>query len=423
MRTTDARAARLPYEVAPVSAPRLGRPWRRITVGVGVLALSVGMLEIGARWVQYRFGHVVSSDASLRGFVTKVGARINGQVTAIAVEGSQHVSKGDILARLEDSHLRADAARARAEWQRAGAQLATERLAIEQERQRLTAALARAGADLRAVQADLLTAQTADDRSERDYRRLSGLSLVARTDLDHATTDLLTARAQLAAARARRESAEIAGREARIELEGLHVREAGLAVLESQVRVARAAFAAAKADVAATVIRAPDDGWVADRLVEAGASVQVGQPILSLWIGHRLWAEAWLEEGDVKKIALGNAATVRVDAVPHQLFDGYVEAIGVLTNTQLQGPPVPTTFDALIRPSARIPVRIALDTVGAGLQPGLSVVVGIEKNGSTPSTPSLHASSAHARRAATRECRRMSQRISHRECRQVTRRR
>ena len=100
MRTTDARAARLPYEVAPVSAPRLGRPWRRITVGVGVLALSVGMLEIGARWVQYRFGHVVSSDASLRGFVTKVGARINGQVTAIAVEGCQHVSKGDILARL-----------------------------------------------------------------------------------------------------------------------------------------------------------------------------------------------------------------------------------------------------------------------------------------------------------------------------------
>src|SRR5207253_10649459 len=104
---------------------------------------------------------------SLRGFVTKVGARINGQVTAIAVEGSQHVSKGDVLARLEDSHLRADAARARAEWQQAGAQLATERLAIEQERQRLTAALARAGADLRAVQADLLTAQTADDRDRK----------------------------------------------------------------------------------------------------------------------------------------------------------------------------------------------------------------------------------------------------------------
>src|SRR5947199_8317607 len=117
MRTTDARAARVPYAVAPVSAPRPGRPWRRITVGIGVLALSVGMLEIGARWVQYRFGHVVSSDASLRGFVTKVGARINGQVTAFAVEGCQIVLKGDILARIEDSNMHAVSARTLMECQ------------------------------------------------------------------------------------------------------------------------------------------------------------------------------------------------------------------------------------------------------------------------------------------------------------------
>jgi len=389
-----------------------------------VLALSVALLAIGGRWVQYRYGHVVSSDASLRGFVTKVGARINGQVTAIAVEESQRVSKGDVLARLDDGHLRAAVAQARAEWRLADAQLETERLAIEHDRQQLTAELARTAADLRAAQADLLTAETADDRSERDYRRLSGLSLVARTDVDHARTDRLTARAQLAAARAHSESAEILGREARIKLDGLSVRQAGLAIQQSQVRVARAAFAAARADLAATVLRAPDDGWVADRLVEAGASVQVGQPILSLWIGRRLWAEAWLEESQVQKVAVGNPVTVRVDAVRDRIFDGHVEAIGVLTNTQLQGSPVPSTFDALIRTSAHIPVRIALDTIDGRLQPGLSVVVGIEKSRPTPSTPSAppaRASSAPARRA-TGECRRTSQRMSHRDCRQVTRR-
>jgi membrane fusion protein, multidrug efflux system len=421
MRSTDAVSPL--HEVVPLRVHRAVHSWRRITVGAGVLVLSVAMLAIGGRWVQYRYGHVVSSDASLRGFVTKVGARINGQVTAIAVEESQRVAKGDVLARLDDSHPRAAVEQARAEWQRADAQLATERLAIEHERQRLTAELARAGADLRAAQADLLTAQTADDRSERDYRRLSGLSLVARTDLDHATTDVLTARAQLAAARAHRESTEILGREARIELDGLRVREAGLAILQSQVRVARAAVAAAKADLGATVLRAPDDGWVADRLVEAGASVQVGQPILSLWIGRRLWAEAWLEESQVQKIAVGNPATVRVDAVRDRVFAGHVEAIGVLTNTQLLGSPVPSTFDALIRTSAHIPVRIALDTFDGRLQPGLSVVVGIEKSGHTLSTPSPYASSAPPMRAAARECRRMSQLMSHGECRLATRRR
>src|SRR5437764_697412 len=85
MRSTDARAARIPYEI-PVSSPRPSRSLRRITVGAGVLALSAALLAIGGRWVQYRYGHVVSSDASLRGFVAKVGARINGQVSAIAVE-------------------------------------------------------------------------------------------------------------------------------------------------------------------------------------------------------------------------------------------------------------------------------------------------------------------------------------------------
>jgi len=410
MRSTDARLARVPYEVVPTTVPPAVRPWRRIIVAVGLLGLGAALLVIGGRWVEYRWGHVVSSDASLRGFVTKVGARINGQVTAITVEASQRVSKGDVVARLEDRYLRAAAARARAQWKQASAQLGTERLAIEQERQHLTVEVARAGADLRAAEADLLTAQTMDDRYERDYRRLSGLSLVARSDLDHATTDLLTGRAQLAAARARRESAGIVGQEARIQLEGLRVREAGLAILESQVRVARATLAAARADVAATVIRAPDDGWVADRHVEPGASVQVGQSILSLWIGHRLWAEAWLEERDVQKIAIGNAATVRVDAVPHRLFGGYVEAIGVLTNTELQGPPVPTTFDALIRPRAYVPVRIALDTVDPRLQPGLSVLVGIDKSPRAPSRPTPHATPAPAGRTADRESRRMIQR-------------
>jgi len=50
------------------------------------------------------------------------------------------------------------------------------------------------------------------------------------------------------------------------ELEGLRVREARLSVLDSQIEKARARVAVGEADLDATVIRAPEDGRILERM-------------------------------------------------------------------------------------------------------------------------------------------------------------
>jgi multidrug resistance efflux pump len=76
-----------------------------------------------------------------------------------------------------------------------------------------------------------------------------------------------------------------------------------------------------------------------------------------------------------------------------------VESFGLMTDKQRQSASVPTTLRSFVRPSAMVPVRIALDEDNDRLQLGLSVMVGIKK--STAEVPETRAVSTPPPPAAT----------------------
>src|SRR5262245_3601087 len=80
-------------------------PFTRIVVVCIVLGLTIAAGLIGVPWAKYRFNNVVLREASVRGVITRVGARIDGRVRDVGVEIGQSVSKGQVLLRMEDSHL------------------------------------------------------------------------------------------------------------------------------------------------------------------------------------------------------------------------------------------------------------------------------------------------------------------------------
>src|SRR5262249_38100585 len=161
--------------------------------------------------------------------------------------------------------------------------------------------------------------------------------------------------------------------------EGLTVRESKLGVLESQIAVARSRVEGAEADLEATVIRAPEDGRVLERIVEVGGSARVGEPMIALWIGQG-WIEAWANERDLPKIKVGSRTDVVLDACPNYKLSGHVEAIGLMSDKQLQPNPVPSDLHAILRQDAMVPVRIALTGDDSRIQLGLSAEVGIHKD-------------------------------------------
>jgi membrane fusion protein, multidrug efflux system len=135
------------------------------------------------------------------------------------------------------------------------------------------------------------------------------------------------------------------------------------------------------------VIRAPGDGWVAERIVEPGGSATVGEPMMSLWLGAP-WIEAWVDEEKLARIKIGSPVDVTLIAFPGRKLRGQVDSIGVLADKELLGNSVPSTLHTFFANNAMIPVRIAVAENQVRLQPGLSAIVGIRDADSAASQKS-----------------------------------
>ena len=347
-----------------------------------VLAGLVVLLPV-ALWAHYRLTHIISRNAVVRGSITHVGAQLDGVVTSVEVEAGQRVRAGQVLARFEDFQLRANLQRARSRLERALRALEVERLAIDQEGRRLAGQVTEATARTSAAgaQVDARRSEAEDARARYEQRKsLVEAGAVAQEELRIAETRVRTSEAQESSAHADRRAAEAAEQLAEIESQGLTVRQRNLVVIRAEVEGYRAELSIAEAELRAAQIVAPADGWVVRRIAEPGVSVVVGQPIIALWIGSEVWVEAWIDEEDLSRVAVGNRARVTVKPYPRRVLSGAVEMVGVSTDAEVPDVAVPQPRSTRLRATPVVAVRIRL-AQSDGLFPGLSAVVAIDKAG------------------------------------------
>jgi membrane fusion protein, multidrug efflux system len=384
---------------APRAVARPGPSSRivtRILVTGTVGLLTVAAVAIGIRWGCYRYHHVVLREATVKGRVTKIGARIENRIKSVEVEVGQRVAQGEILLRMEDSHLQAALERARAELQSATRDFESDKMGVEQTRRRLSLEIDRANGVRKKTSGELEAAKGSLTSLQKQYERVATLlksGAAASSEMDRIMGDRDRAQGLVNARSGELEAVEFGYQKAMNELEGVHVREARLGVLEAQVAVARAKVAAAEADVEATVIKAPENGRVLERLVEVGGSVKVGEPMISLWLG-RAWVEAWADERELHKFGSGSHADITLDIAPRRKLSGRVESIGLESDKHLQLAPVPATLHAFLRVNAMVPIRIAFEEDNSRIQLGLSALVGIDKESETPETERPHVAGA-----------------------------
>ncbi len=383
-------ATRTPIEsnsLGPQNGETDEPPKKRTATRLAVLTLVstvtvVGMV-VGTKWGYYHVGHVVVNDATVRGYVHKIGARIDGKIKSVEVVPGQRVQAGQVLFRLEDGQYQAALQQSRATLASATDKLNVEKLAIEQQRQQLTLQLTIDEHLSQAAAGTLDAAVSAQTRWEKEADRTSALvksGSVSQSEVDAAVQQRDDARAKVMSAQNDLEAAKDNLTMARMQLDGLRVREAGLAVLEADVETAKAQVSVAEANLDATIIRSPGDGWVVDSLLRAGASAKVGDEMMSLWLGPA-WVEAWVDEKHLAHVRVGNPVDVRLLAYPHHPLQGVVESIGAVADKELQDDttPVPATLHAFFVNNSLVPVRIAIPTDPLRLEPGLTAVVGISR--------------------------------------------
>jgi RND family efflux transporter MFP subunit len=92
-------------------------------------------------------------------------------------------------------------------------------------------------------------------------------------------------------------------------------------------KVAEANRKAVLAQLSYTVVKAPFDGVITEKKVEAGELASPGQPLLKMEDPLQLRLEATVAEGDLKSITRGDRIPVFIDALEAQVLSGVVSQI------------------------------------------------------------------------------------------------
>jgi len=92
-------------------------------------------------------------------------------------------------------------------------------------------------------------------------------------------------------------------------------------------KVAQANRKAILAQLSYTVVKAPFDGMITEKKVEAGELASPGQPLLKMEDSRQLRLEATVAEGDLKSVSLGDKIPILIDALGVQTLRGIVSQI------------------------------------------------------------------------------------------------
>jgi len=223
-------------------------------------------------------------------------------IESILVQEGDKVKRDQVLARLHRTRLQASRDEALAMVTAQEQALARLKTGSRPEE------IAKARADVAAAAAQ---AQATRDTYTRQQ------SVLAKKLTSPETVDLARAAADSAEAQAKAAEATLA-----LVLAG--PRREDIAQARAELEARRAALALAEERLADTVLSAPADGIVRDRLLEPGDLATPQSPVLTLSMIDPVWVRTWLPEPDLGKVAPGMKAEIRSDSYPEKVYKGWV---------------------------------------------------------------------------------------------------
>lgn len=277
---------------------------KRSKVGVEVQIAKVGKEDLQAK---------VSANGKIQAQKkVDLSATVPGQITELAVEEGDAVTKGQFLLQID------------ATPQRTAAQSTAHSLeALQREVESARASLAQAQADYR--------------RAEGNH----GAQIISDADLERAATAVKTAESTLKAA-------------------------------ERRVAQTGSSLAGAQDSLSKTTVRSPIDGIVTARRVEEGEVAVIGvlnnpgTVLLTISDMSSVEAELEVDETSIPSVKLNQEARVRIDAYPNKTFDGTVTEVG-------SSPINAATTGQQQTEAIKFRVKVQLKNPPQDIKPGLSV--------------------------------------------------
>jgi HlyD family secretion protein len=353
-------AARAPGRVRPAAdgaAPSTRRSGRRLFPLVLLVVLAgAGVLV----WRTFFAAppvpdSIVVLSGRIEGDDSAIAPKVAGKILEIRVREGDTVKAGEVIARLDDSVIRAqeDQARAAVRDAQARAQAAQDQIAVLQQQlqqnslqteQAVSDAQGRvrqAKADLSAAEANLAQQQAAYQMAafnQDAYTRLAQQGAVSEQQRVQAVTAAQQQAAAVAAARRQVEAARGALTTAKANLANPAIHAAQTAAVQKQIVQQQATIASANAQVVQAqaqlaqaeanrqdlTVRAPFGGTIVTRAAEPGEVVTAGTSIVTLLDLRQVYLRGFVPEGEIGKVKIGQPAHVYLDSNPKQPIDAAV---------------------------------------------------------------------------------------------------
>ena len=306
-------------------------------VGITVVVVAVAIYAGHRIWRHYQV-EPWTRDGRVRADVVEIAPDVSGLVTAVAVVHDQAVVRGQLLFTIDRDRYQ---------------------LALDQADAAITSAEATIGvqkASIGVAKAAIVAHRAALAEAQREASRNDGLgNLISREVIEQSHTKVAE------------EQAAVAQGEA-------SVMQAEATVTQGQAALtqAQSARAVAALNLARTEIHAPTDGYLSDVTLRVGDYVSPGKGVMALVDTASLRVEGYFEETKLPHLRLGQPVEVRMmgEDLP---IRGHIMSISPAIEDRERGPSasmlpnVNPTF-SWVRLAQRIPVRIALDKVPAGVQ-------------------------------------------------------
>ncbi len=325
------------------NADKDGKPplWKRPVVVLASIVVLIAVIVVGTIFLIDSRHHETTDDAFIDGTASQIAAQAGGRVTHLYVNDNQVVHRGDPLVDIDAADVRAKVDQAKAGVLTAQSQAQQALAQVEGQK----ANAAQAAATARQAEAENTNAQ-------QDLARFKGVDpdAVSRQQYDQAVAQARAARAKLDAAHATEGTAQAQVKAA----------QANVAVAQAQVVTAQADLETADNQLGYTHVLAPIDGRVTKRSVDVGNVIAVGQPILAI-VSNDLWVTANYKETQLKKMRVGQAATLEIDAVPDVKFAAHVQSFQRAAGSYFSALPSENATGNYVKVTQRVPVKIVFD--------------------------------------------------------------
>lgn len=299
---------------------------------------TILLIIIAGTWITYWFlylqFHESTDDAYANGYMVTINTIVPGSVTAFYADNTDLAVEGGLLAKLDETNYQI-------KYERELAALRSVVLEVKQLIDTIQVNLA-----------NVESKKVAFSKARFDYENRLGLIdilAVSKEDFVHSRDDLKIAEKALKQAKKQLKVSRDAV--------GNYSLENHPRVEERKMRVRSAYY-----DLQHCSVFTPITGYVAQRSVTVGESVNAGKDLMTLIPAHDMWVDANFKETQLRYMRVGQPARVWFDLYGSDIvFDGIVIGIASGSGSVFSLIPPQNATGNWIKIVQRLPVRIGLD--------------------------------------------------------------